>query len=84
MLGLRAPEDENNERVPYIFYPTDTIKCIFWDLIVSIMLLITCFITPFNLAFQNEVEEIDWYIRMNYAIDILFAIDILVNFNSAY
>lgn len=84
LLGIRAPEDEGRERVPYMFYPNDTIKVMFWDLIVSIILLITCFITPFNLAFQKEVEVIGWYIRMNYAIDILFAIDILVSFNSAY
>jgi len=71
-------------RKPFMFYPNDTIKVMFWDLLISIILLITCLITPFNLAFQDEVEEIDWYIKMNYLIDILFGIDIIVNFFTAY
>jgi hypothetical protein len=35
------------------------------------------------MAFADELDEIKWYVMFNYVIDILFAVDILVNFNSA-
>ena len=51
---------------------------------VSICLLVTCILTPLNLAFSETLESIVWYMNMNYSIDFFFFIDILVNFNSAY
>lgn len=65
-----------------MIYPEDSIKN-FWDAISSIALLTTCFLTPFNLAFDNEVNSIHWYLWLNYSIDIIFAIDIVVIFNTA-
>mmetsp|Transcript_17523 Transcript_17523/g.27004 ORF Transcript_17523/g.27004 Transcript_17523/m.27004 type:complete len:83 (+) Transcript_17523:88-336(+) len=61
MLGLRAPT-MTEKRKPFMFYPNDTIKVMFWDLLISLLLLITCLITPFNLAFQDEVDKIEWYV----------------------
>lgn len=66
----------------FIIYPEDNLKNL-WDAISSIALLTTCFLTPFNLAFSNEVDMINWYLWLNYSIDIIFAIDIIVIFNSA-
>lgn len=37
-----------------------------------------------NIAFTDTVDNIHWYMVVNYSIDIFFTIDILVNFNSAY
>ena len=37
-----------------------------------------------NLAFSDVLEAIKWYMTLNYIIDGFFAIDIFVNFNSAY
>ena len=71
-------------RVPFLFYPTDTAKVMVWDLLISIILLLTCFITPFNLAFAEEVESVYWYVAFNYSIDFLFLLDIFINFNTAY
>lgn len=51
---------------------------------VSICLLITCILTPLNLAFSDTLEAIPWYMNLCYSIDIFFFIDIVVNFNSAY
>jgi len=45
--------------------------------------LVTCILTPFNLAFGDQLDNIEWYMDFNYAIDIFFAIDIFINFNSA-
>ena len=75
---------ETNQRKRFLIYPNDKAKELFWDTVISIILLITCFITPINLAFQEETEMVEWYMMFNYVIDILFFMDILVNFNSAY
>lgn len=66
----------------FMLYPDDTLKNL-WDAVSSIALLTTCFLTPFNLAFDSEVNSVNWYLWLNYSIDIIFAIDILVIFNSA-
>ena len=41
-------------------------------------------ITPVNFAFQDELETIMWYTVFNYAIDIFFFFELIINFNSAY
>lgn len=56
----------------------------FWDLIVSIALLLTCIMTPLTLAFSDELEKVHWYMILSYTIDGLFVIDIFVNFNAAF
>lgn len=48
--------------------------------------MISCIITPYNIAFssdENGKEPLQWRI-INYTIDILFAIDIVIIFNSCY
>lgn len=75
---------ETSQRKKFLFYPNHKIKDMVWDTIISIILLLTCFITPINLAFADELEKIEWYMTINNTIDILFFVDILVIFNSAY
>jgi hypothetical protein len=41
-------------------------------------------LTPFTLAFNDELSEITWYTLMNTLIDICFFMDIVLNFNLAY
>ena len=36
-----------------IFYPPNVFKDIYWDLLQSLCLLVTCLLTPFNLAFSE-------------------------------
>jgi hypothetical protein len=67
-----------------MFYPPNAFKDIYWDLIQSLCLLVTCILTPFNLAFTDQLQLITWYVWFNNSIDIIFAIDILFNFNAAY
>jgi hypothetical protein len=56
----------------------------FWDLTISMLLLITCVTTPFDLAFADEIEDVESYTIFRNTIDILFFIDIVVIFNTAY
>lgn len=75
---------ETLQKKRFLFYPNDRWKELFWDTTISIILMLTCIITPVNLAFAEELEKIDWYMTFNAVIDWLFFLDILVNFNSAY
>lgn len=81
LYGLQAPA-HNVTKKPWIIYPDDPMK-IFWDILISIVLLASCFTTPYNLAF-SQVEDIKEYYVILVTMDILFAVDIIVNFNSAY
>lgn len=48
------------------------------------VLLATCIILPYRLAFQDESEKAIGWIITNAYMDFSFAIDIFVNFFSAY
>ena len=54
-----------------------------WDIIITIVLLVTCIVTPLNLGFSWHKHKM-WTVWMNYTIDLFFFIDIIVIFNSAY
>jgi hypothetical protein len=41
-------------------------------------------LTPFTLAFSDELSTVVWYTILNNTIDIFFAMDIILNFNLAY
>ena len=67
---------------PFVFYPEDRFKS-YWDLFITLILLISCLITPWRIAFGELEEPMGWFIA-NVVVDSLFGIDILVIFNSAY
>jgi hypothetical protein len=81
LLGIRAPQFIK-DRKRGIIYQNDTIY-IYWDMFISIILLISCCVTPLNFAFQEELESIQWYVITGYIIDLFFAMEIIINFNSA-
>ena len=66
----------------FILYPEDVTKTN-WDLFITLILLISCIITPLRIAFGEDPEPTGWAVT-NITIDLLFLIDILVMFNSAY
>ena len=68
-------------RKKHMFYPEDKIK-INWDLLIAFVLIITCSVTPVTLAFYEE-ESIGMTF-FNYAINLLFGIDIIVIFFTAF
>ena len=82
-MGLKEPEVVIEIRKPFLFYPNDNIKNL-WEILVTLCLLTTCILTPFNLAYSEILEKINWYMNLNYGIDIFFFLDIILNFNSAY
>ena len=67
--------------VPYLIYPENRLKSL-WDFIMTIVLLVSCVITPLDIAFSNEENTTTLENILKYTIDILFAIDILVTFNT--
>lgn len=68
-------------RKRYMLYPEDRLK-MNWDLLIAFILIITCSITPVTLAFYEE-ESISMVI-FNLVINILFGIDIIVIFFTAF
>lgn len=61
-----------------IIYPESSYKQI-WDLVITVNLLLTLVMTPFDLAFGSDTDDF-----MNTIIDVLFLLDILIIFNCAY
>ena len=84
MLELRAPDqvDKLNRKFG-LFYPQDCLKSVLWDMIMAVCLLLTCLLVPLNMAFSEELDSLDWFIKFMIIVDIFFTIDILVNFNTA-
>lgn len=57
-----------------------------WDLFMTLVLIITCIQTPLNIAFEDvsDTSRDTFSIYLDYIIDFLFFLDIIVIFNSAY
>ena len=51
-------------------------------MLVSLVLIFTCTLTPYRLAFTED-DTLNWKI-VNYTVDSLFLIDMLLIFNSAF
>ena len=55
-----------------------------WDLFITFCILFTCCSTPVYVAFTRETDSSDlWYI-VNFTVDFIFGIDIVVIFFSAF
>lgn len=65
----------------YLLYPDNKYKTS-WELFITFILLLTCFITPLSIAFGGD-QESPQHIFLNEIIDLFFLMDIFVNFNSA-
>jgi len=81
LVGLAQPKIKIS-RKNFIIYPND-IKKICWEVLISIILLCSCFTTPYNLAFPQLEDNNKWYRIANFAMDGLFFVDIIINFCSA-
>jgi len=82
VLGISKPK-RIFKRKPWIAYPNDPGKA-WWDMFQSLILLISCFTTPYNLAFSKTEETYIAYRAFIIIIDLCFFLDIVVSFNSAY
>jgi hypothetical protein len=68
----------------WLLYPEDQVK-VSWDLFITLILLISCILTPYRIAFTRgeDQESLQWQV-ISYGIDTFFLIDILVIMNSAF
>ena len=75
---------EKKMRKKCIMHPNHTFHS-FWDAFSTIALVLTCLITPYQLAFyshyNNEPEELE---MLNQVIDVIFLFDIMISFNTSY
>lgn len=67
---------------PYIIYPENKKKGI-WDVLITLVLLVSCIMTPLDIAFQGDDVPTASFV-FNTVIDVLFGIDVIVIFNTAY
>lgn len=66
-----------------MIYPDNNKKDV-WDLFMTIILLTSCVVTPYEIAFENDISEhISGIQIFDWSMDILFLIDMIVIFNSA-
>ena len=72
---------QNNKPQWYIIMPNSKFKTA-WNLVIIALLGYTSTVVPFQVAFVDE-ESMETIV-FNYIVDILFGIDIIVNFFSAY
>jgi len=88
---LKSKDKEKLERMrrrkdkkELLLYPEDQEK-VTWDLFITVVLLASCMITPYRIAFQdyNTAEPLAWTI-VSFTIDFFFFIDIIIIFNSAF
>lgn len=77
----RRRRRNRENRKMYVIYPEDSFKNN-WDLFITFILIMTCIVTPIRIAFY-ESDDLKWTV-INYTIDGLFFIDIIVSFSSAF
>ena len=65
----------------FIILPDDVFKER-WELLITCLLLFTAMVTPYRIAFF-QTDDLAWTI-VDYSTDVLFGIDIVVNFFSAF
>lgn len=66
----------------YLFDPENIFHKL-WNVFIMVILIISCFLTPYQLAFYSEKIPEDSRI-LNLFIEVMFILDIFVIFNSAY
>ena len=66
-----------------IFRPTDNIK-VRWDLLIMILALYNCYSVPVEMSFDPPLFKDPRLKIMNFAIDFIFFLDILVCFRTVY
>lgn len=65
-----------------MIYPNNILKGN-WDTLITLILIFTCMVTPYRIAFTEDGDDVAWQI-VNNSIDVLFLIDMILCFLSAY
>lgn len=69
-----------SSQVSCLVYPESRGK-FSWDIFVSLLLVVSCFVTPLELCYKYNHPA---YYTCSYLIDILFFVDMVVIFNTAF
>lgn len=81
VAGKKVDDDEEEIRNKCIIDPTNSFK-LNWDVFVTILLMYSCIATPVQIALWDELEGTPQVI--NWIVDSLFFLDIIIIFNSAF
>lgn len=73
---------KDKKRKSFLFYPEDKFK-LYWGSIMTIVLLFTCVMTPYFMAFKND-ELTTSTLIIEIILDVVFFIDLIVNFLSPF
>ena len=76
-------EDENEEGKCRVFRDNDIWK-IWWDNSVLILAVINAFAVPVELSVYQELSNIQIYVTIDLIINVIFLIDLVIAFNTAY
>ena len=84
LFGEKIIKDrmEAYKKMRWLILPESKFKMV-WNLIIIALLLYTAIYVPYKIAFINEQDSVVTQI-FEWTVDILFAIDIFVNFISVY
>lgn len=80
---IKQSQDKRKKKIWYIIYPESARKNA-WDLLIALILIITCCVSPMQIAFFVDDTQFVVYTYLEYAFDLLFFCDIVINFVSAY
>ena len=80
--GLAQPK-RNIIKKCCILYPDDK-SAYFWEIIISLVLLISCFTTPISLAFPKLEDYNEGYSLLQNILDLIFMVEIFINFRYAF
>ena len=66
------------------FYRQNELKKVKWDLFIMLLATWNCFTIPINSAFEPKGMQTFWFEAINSFIDIIFMIDVIINFRVTY
>ena len=75
-LKMRMMRAKRSNYKDWMIYPENNIK-FFWDIFVTLLLVVSCFITPLQLCDLVKMQA------LTMSIDCLFGLDMIIIFNSA-
>ena len=77
--GLVAEEKERKSRL--LLHPHGLFKS-FWNVVMILLLMYTALVVPFKIAFIDEEPQFFFFLEILF--DLLFIMDLILNFFSAY
>lgn len=75
-------DPSKREKKKFVIYQNSTFRK-YWDITIIIILVYICTFFPYRICFYNNLSERDFFYWFENLIDIIFFLDIIVNFFSA-